>query len=131
MSAALAAAAAAADCFATSAHRNSNTSLQLPIAAVPADAYRCYSTFLAAAAAPVAADVAADPVHAAPPAAMAPCLLHPLMLRNDVSIRGGDFRLLLMTFFIRLVWPERHGTSLVLLLRQRHSAGQGCLVATS
>jgi len=60
---------------------------KLPVAAVPADAYRCHSKFLAA---PVAADVAADPVHAALPAAMSPCLLHPLMLRNDVSIRGGE-----------------------------------------
>ena len=85
--AAAAAAAAGADCFATSAHRNSNTPMQLPVAAVPADAYRCHSKFLAA---PVAADVAADPVHAAPPSAMSPCLLHPLMLRIDVTIRGGE-----------------------------------------
>ena len=62
----------------------------LPVAAVPADAHRCHSEFLAAAAALVAADIAADPVHAAPPAAMSPCVLHLLMLRNDVSIRGGE-----------------------------------------
>ena len=61
-----------------------------PAAAVPADAQPYYSEFLAAAAAPVAADIAADPVHAAPPAAMSPCLLHPLMLRDDVTIRGGE-----------------------------------------
>jgi len=41
----------------------------LPVAAVPDDAHRCHSEFLAAAVAPVAADIAADPVHAAPPAA--------------------------------------------------------------
>ena len=62
----------------------------LPVAAVPADAHRCHSEFLDVAAAPVAADVAADPVHAAPPAAMSPCLLHLLMLRIDVTIRGGE-----------------------------------------
>ena len=60
--AAAGAAAAGADCFATSSHRNSNTPLQLPVAAVPADAQHCYSKFLAAAAAPVAVDIAADPV---------------------------------------------------------------------
>jgi len=85
------AAAAGADCFATSSHRNSNTLLQLPVAAVPADAHRCYSEFLAAAAVPVAADVAADPVHTAPSAAISPCLLQPLMLRIDVTIRRGEF----------------------------------------
>ena len=63
---------------------------QLPVAAVPADAQHRYSKSLAATAAPVSADIAADPVHAAPPAAMSPCVLHLLMLRNDVSIRGGE-----------------------------------------
>ena len=63
----------------------------LPVAAVPADAHRCYSEFLAAAAVPVAADVAADPVHTAPSAAISPCLLQPLMLRIDVTIRRGEF----------------------------------------
>ena len=61
-----------------------------PAAAVPADAQPYYSEFLAAAAAPVAADIAADPVHATPPAAMSPCLLHLLMLRIDVTIRRGE-----------------------------------------
>ena len=63
---------------------------QLPVAAVPADAQHRHSKPLAVAATPVAADIAADPVHAAPPPAMSPCLLHPLMLRNDASIRGGE-----------------------------------------
>ena len=37
---------------------------------MPADVPRCYSKILAAAAAPVAADAAVEPVHAAPPAEM-------------------------------------------------------------
>jgi len=66
---------------------------QLPVAAVSADAQHRYSKSLAVAATPVAADIAADPVHAAPSVAMSPCLLHPLMLRiyvTIVTIRGGE-----------------------------------------
>ena len=117
--------------------------LMLPIAATSADAPHCYSAWLAAAAAPDAANVAAEPVHATPRSALSSppasadatrscpqllcllmhntatrsssprllrlsqrmlqlnlsalhhlpqCLLplHPLMLRNDVSIRGSE-----------------------------------------
>ena len=66
---------------------------KLPVAALPADAQHRHSKPLAVAATPVAADIAADPVHTAPPASMSPCLLHPLMLRiyvTIVTIRGGE-----------------------------------------
>ena len=44
--------------------------LMLPIAATSADAPHCYSAWLAAAAAPDAANVAAEPVHATPRSAL-------------------------------------------------------------
>ena len=60
-----------------------------PAAAVPADAQHCHSEFLAAAAAPVAADITADPawLHR-----LRQCRfpLHLLMLRIDVTTRGGE-----------------------------------------
>ena len=49
-----------------------NPPLQLPAAAVLADAQHCYSKFFTAAAAPITADVAAEPVCPAPPTAMSP-----------------------------------------------------------
>ena len=61
-----------------------------PAAAVPAEAQHCYSEFRVAVVVPVAAEIAADPVYAAPPAAKSPCLLHLLMLRIDVPIRCGE-----------------------------------------
>ena len=53
-------------------HPKSSTALQLPVVAVPAETQHCYSKCLPTAVAPVAADIATDPVHAAPRAVISP-----------------------------------------------------------